>query len=164
RCRGSWFDTRNVSSIRSSRPAPAHSRRALRSWRATRSRARSRQTFLDRTQAKLPPAVQRAPRSRSRSLWCSSSLRLPPWKGRAWSLLRHAEGEDRLRLQPLAGTQNRRRKGRLVRRVGEMLGLQAQAGAALVDAAGLAGDRAIEKIAGIELNARLGGRHVERAA
>jgi hypothetical protein len=52
----------------------------------------------------------------------------------------------------------------LIRRVGEVLGLQAQAGMPLIARALFALNAAIQKIAAIHLNARLRGKHAKRSA
>src|SRR5437870_4982789 len=52
----------------------------------------------------------------------------------------------------------------MVGRVGKMLRLQAQRAAMLVDMARLARDRAVEEIAGVELQAGLRRRDIERSA
>src|SRR6266508_358617 len=74
-----------------------------------------------------------------------------------------AEGEHGAGSVRLAGPPDGRGKLRFVRRVGEVLCLQAQPGAALVDMTRLAGDGAVEKVARVELDARLGRGHIERA-
>src|SRR5919108_4087465 len=78
------------------------------------------------------------------------------------SLLHNAELKRRNRMEALAGTQNRRWKRGVIRRVGEVLCLEAEAVAPFVDASRLAGDRAVEKISCVELNPRFGRGHVER--
>src|SRR4029450_7723299 len=75
----------------------------------------------------------------------------------------HTEGKDGFRLIALARSKNRGRKIRLIGRIGIVLRLEAESVALLVDMPGLAGDRAVEKIARVELHAGLGRRHVERA-
>src|SRR6185295_2305055 len=52
----------------------------------------------------------------------------------------------------------------MIGRVWEMLRLQAESVALLVHPSRLAGQRAVQKIAGVELDARLGGGHVEHAS
>ena len=52
----------------------------------------------------------------------------------------------------------------MVDRVGEVLGLQAEPEVLLVGDAGLAGDRAVQEVARVELHAGLGGQHVHDAA
>src|SRR4051795_3750180 len=67
------------------------------------------------------------------------------------------ESMDRRLLVLLARPQHRRGETRLVRRIGEVLGLQTEAVVLDVDLAALAGDRGVEQIAVVELDARLGG-------
>src|SRR4051812_5261634 len=75
----------------------------------------------------------------------------PPW----WSVcsaLVGAERPDGAAAVPLTRTQRRRREGCLVRRVGVVLRLEAEAGPLRVDAPALAGDRAVEEVARVELD------------
>src|SRR5438093_5839562 len=63
-----------------------------------------------------------------------------------------------------ARLQNRRREGGLVRRVREMLGLEAEGGPPLVGPASLPLDAAVEKVPRVELHARLGRLDLHDAA
>ena len=63
----------------------------------------------------------------------------------------------------VAGIEPRRGKLGAIRRIREHLRFQAQPVALTVDAAGLADDRAVEKVAGIELQARRGREHLQHA-
>src|SRR5207244_5550771 len=76
---------------------------------------------------------------------------------------RDSEREDGLGRIRLAGTQQRRWELPFVRRVGEVLRLEAEAGAFAVHVTALAG-RYIETIPRIELHARLSGLDDERAS
>src|SRR4051812_35757683 len=71
------------------------------------------------------------------------------------------EHEHRLRRELGARTQDRRRKLRLVRRIREVLRLEAEAETMSVDAVALSVDRAVEEVAGVELHAGLRRVHVE---
>src|SRR5579872_912318 len=75
-----------------------------------------------------------------------------------------AKAEHRRRVIAAVGAQHRGREVRMVRRVGEMLRLEAERGSLLIDAAALAGQRPVEEVAGIELHAGLGRGDVERAS
>src|SRR5258708_4157142 len=85
-----------------------------------------------------------------------------PMNGRRVRLSPQCEHPSRL-VAP-AGPQHGGREVRMVRRIGEMLRLEAQRGTLLIHAAALAGDRAVEEVPGVELQARLGRRHVERTS
>src|SRR5262245_24161106 len=85
-------------------------------------------------------------------------------KNRCASLLLDPEREHSPRGELLARPQHGCRKRRLVRRVGEGLGLQAKAEALSIRAPLLAGDAAVQEVGGVELYAGLGGRDVERPA
>jgi hypothetical protein len=63
-----------------------------------------------------------------------------------------------------AGTQFRRWKIRLIRTIGEMLGLEAESGAKTVDVAAFAFDASVQMIARVELHARLGCVDFKRSA
>src|ERR1700686_5147100 len=67
---------------------------------------------------------------------------------------------DRRGLEVLARPENGGRKLGMVGRVGEMLRFQAECVAAVVDLASLAVNP-IQEVAGIKLEAGLGGRHLE---
>src|SRR4051812_29577946 len=71
--------------------------------------------------------------------------------------------DRRLRVAPRRLERDRRKPG-LVGRIGEVLGLEADARVALVAAAALADDRAVEEVAGVALHARLGGVHLHHPA
>src|SRR5437764_7010037 len=75
----------------------------------------------------------------------------------------HSKLEYGTRAILLPRAQNRRRKVRMVRRIGVMLRLQRQAITEMIDSAAFAGDAAIEEIAGIKLEARLGSGDLHRA-
>src|SRR5207249_2485354 len=79
-------------------------------------------------------------------------------------LLRHAECEHGPRRKALTRTQDRRGKVRMIRRVGKMLRLEAERRPASVDVAALADRAAVEIVAGVQLESRLRGGHVEGAA
>jgi len=64
----------------------------------------------------------------------------------------------------LAGSQDGGGEAGVVGGIGEMLGLHAKGGTAGIGFAGLAVDAAVEKIAGVKLEAGLGGEHFEDAA
>ena len=81
------------------------------------------------------------------------------------------QGVDGRRVVGLPGTEDRRREVRLVRRVGEVLGLQREPVALAVLPAARADERAVEEVAGVELDPGLGrsrssarGRSPGRAA
>ena len=75
------------------------------------------------------------------------------------------ESEYRPRIVRLARLQDRRRELRLVRRVGEVLRLEAERrSAARTRAPPLPVHRAVEEVAGVELHARLRRRDLQRAA
>src|SRR5260370_30062408 len=59
--------------------------------------------------------------------------------------------------------QNHRRKFRLIRRIGKVLGFQAECSTALISLAALPVRSAIEKISGIKLHARLRGPNFQHA-
>ena len=80
------------------------------------------------------------------------------------SPLLRTKPKHRRALQRLSGPQNRRGEGRLVRRIGIVLRLQAEAVAELVGAATLAREFPVEKVAAIELQAWLRREHLHRAA
>ena len=61
--------------------------------------------------------------------------------------------EHRLLMERLPRLQDRAREIRMIRRIRKVLRLQAEAVATFVDVALLSGDRAVEKVSGIELNA-----------
>src|SRR5205814_5708286 len=63
---------------------------------------------------------------------------------------------DRRRRVPLSGLEHGRREVRLVRRVREVLRLKAKTITTNIDLAAFAGDRAVQEIACVELDARLG--------
>src|ERR1019366_789156 len=67
-------------------------------------------------------------------------------------------------LVSLAGLQFGGRESRLIRRIGIMLGFETEGRVLRIDLAALAGEGAVEEIAGVELNARLGGEHFHHAA
>src|SRR6476620_9648059 len=73
------------------------------------------------------------------------------------------EGVGRCFAELLAGAEDGRREVGLVGRVREVLGLEAEAVALAVGAAGCADERAGQEIAGVELDARLGGTDFEAA-
>src|SRR5208283_2770415 len=75
----------------------------------------------------------------SRSSCCACAERAPLFG------LRRAETKHRLLGVGLARPQNRIREGRMIRRVGEMLGLEAQPGSKPVNAA-LAGGLAVHEV------------------
>src|SRR5262249_3614466 len=86
----------------------------------------------------------------------------------AWSLKPsrlggRQEPEHRGRVVFLTGPQHGRGKARLVRRIRVVLRLQTEPEAPVVHLAALAVDRAVEEVARVELHARLGGHHLERA-
>src|SRR5438128_1800550 len=78
----------------------------------------------------------------------------------SWS---HSKRKYRLRPIDGARAKDRRRKAWLVRRIGEMLRLEAEAGPRPVGMP-LFPQLARQLVAGVELDPRFGGRHVERAA
>ena len=82
----------------------------------------------------------------------------------ASDFLLRRELKYRLLMEPLIRPQDRRRKIRMVGRIGEVLRFQAEAVAAFVDVAMFPGDGAIEKISGVELDAGLRGGDFEDAA
>src|SRR5439155_1165600 len=77
---------------------------------------------------------------------------------------RDAECEHGLRLIALPRAQNRRGEVRVIGRIGEVLRLQAERAAMLVNMAGFACDCAVEEIAGVELQPGLRRRDIERSA
>src|SRR4051812_45452003 len=77
---------------------------------------------------------------------------------------RYSELKDCSRMILLPGTQNGRRKVRVVGRVRVMLRLECKAVSEMVDAGAFSRDAAVEKVSGVELQPRLGGENVERAA
>src|SRR3954464_3517960 len=91
--------------------------------------------------------------------WSSRGFRL-----QAEDLLFGAERKHSLRIVILARLENRRREIALVRRVREMLRLEAQPAAMRVDVTSLPLDRAVKKIARVELQPRLGGANLQGAA
>src|SRR6516225_3128068 len=83
------------------------------------------------------------------------------------SLFPHREAIDGLAIVPIAGIENRAREVRLVRRIREMLRLEAEAGAEGVDRAALADiarHLAFEEIARVELHAGLRGPYFHHPA
>src|SRR4051812_43057465 len=66
------------------------------------------------------------------------------------------EAEHGAGLEPFTRAQDRRRKTLVVRGIGKMLGLEAHPRAKCVDVPAFSLDRAVEKVAGIELHAGLG--------
>src|SRR5690242_1367136 len=74
------------------------------------------------------------------------------------------ELEDRGGLVDLPGPQHRRREVRVVRRVRVVLGLEGEAVTLAVHPATGAHQRAVEEVAGVELDARLVGVHAEHPA
>ncbi len=63
--------------------------------------------------------------------------------------------EDRFLVKGLTRFQDRAGEVGMIRRIREVLGLEAEAVATLVDVAVFSNDGAIEKISSVELNARL---------
>src|SRR5437773_2815432 len=93
-----------------------------------------------------------------RSSWASAGAARPPSTTQSRSFaISGLDGElvDRARAVLLSRTQRGRREARLVRRVGKMLCLHREAVAMTVDDAILPPQRAIEEVAGIELEPRL---------
>ena len=80
------------------------------------------------------------------------------------SLLQRRELPDRARLHCIARLEDCTRERGLIRRVGEMLGFQAQSRPFAVHLATLALDGSIQEIAGIELHAGLRRRHLQDAS
>ena len=74
------------------------------------------------------------------------------------------EAEHRRRPERLAGAEHGRWERRMVGRVREVLGLESDAVASTVRAAAHADERAVEERAGVELQPRLGGQHLERSS
>src|ERR1700761_1190881 len=74
------------------------------------------------------------------------------------------EGEDRRRREGVARGERGRGEGRLVGRVGEVLGLEGVAGTLAVGVTGDASERAGEEVAAVELDARLVGPDGQLAA
>src|SRR6187399_1123607 len=74
------------------------------------------------------------------------------------------EAESGRRMKDGTGPENHRRERRLVRRIGKVLCLETKAVALPINMAVLAGERAVEKISGVELHAGLGGQNLEHAA
>ena len=70
--------------------------------------------------------------------------------------------DDRV-LVNLAGLQDGRREARLIRRVGIMLRLHAEAIAERIRPAAFAGDRVVEEISRVELHAGFGRPHIHHA-
>ena len=64
----------------------------------------------------------------------------------------------------LAGLQDHGREFGLIRGIGKVLGFQAEGVAARIGCAAFAGSFAVEKIAGVKLDAGLGGPNFEDAA
>src|SRR6266705_1099367 len=74
------------------------------------------------------------------------------------------EAEDNSVLVHLARFEDYRRKAGVVRRVGVVLGFHAEAVAEFVNFSPLAGQTAVEEIARVKLQTRLGREHFEDAA
>src|SRR5512132_2169958 len=83
---------------------------------------------------------------------------------RTESLFADAEGKRSLRVIPLICRQQCRRKIRMVWCVGVMLRLETEAAAPPIRLSCFANQFAVKKVAGVELHARLGGRHFKCAS
>src|SRR5258708_20738078 len=73
-----------------------------------------------------------------------------------------AKREDRRRMVPFAGADDGGREVRMIRRIGEVLRLETERRAFLIDAADFSRQRAVEEITGVELQSGLARRPVAR--
>src|SRR3972149_4541535 len=158
RCTRRRAATRRVLAPRSARFTPTNCRRVVRSsgnrsWPASPTRPPH-------------PAWHRPPRMSRPIATCAydiGSSRNVRAGAESPGLLRDAEGEHGLGRVRLPRLQDRRREARLIRRIRIVLRLEAEAGAVPVNVPRLAGDRAVEEIARVELDTRLGGLDLPRA-
>src|SRR5579872_7496836 len=137
---------------------------ALISWANRRAEARRSEVRPTKPAlwGGLQPAADFSPPSvlRRRSLSVSLFLQVlqPAYR------LAGAEFVDRCCVVRLAGLQLRTWELGLVGRIGEVLGLHAEGGAERVGDTSFAFHASVEKIAGVELQSRLGGPHFHHAA
>src|SRR5262245_54162801 len=88
---------------------------------------------------------------------------VPRCESCAAAQLQRAERVHSLRAEFLAGAQRRGRERGLVRRIREVLSLEAEGVAALVRAARLSDERAVEEVGAVELHSGLGRADLEDA-
>src|SRR5262245_25530249 len=76
----------------------------------------------------------------------------------------YAKRQHRPRTERLTRPENRRRKCRMIWRIGKVLGLEHDRAAVRIRDSALSMNRPIEKVAGVELQSRLRSRDVERTS
>src|SRR5215510_2694291 len=76
----------------------------------------------------------------------------------------YAKRQHRPRTERLTRPENRRRKCRMIWRIGKVLGLEHDRAAVRIRDSALSLNRPIEKVAGVELQSRLRSRDVERTS
>jgi arylsulfatase A-like enzyme len=108
-----------------------------------------------------PDAPDQRPKAKPRAKAASAARRAPA----ALAVGRSAtEAVNHRVAVGLAGIEPRARPVGMVHTVGKLLRLQADAGVGAVDGTGFPDERAVEKVAHVDLHARLVGEHLERAA